>query len=312
MAAAAKPVLNPTELARRRSIRVGAYVLVGFFVVVIGAIVGARIHTARSGFTIDVAFSFLSNLTKNARVLLAGGREIGYVQDIFQKDRQTYVRVYLSNDLKNVMPDTKETQIAIFSNNLMGQKYINVQFKEMLPGDRAIQPGQVVRGISPPSFEQMMLSFSSWFEGKSAGEVAEQILAKASVLRADIDAIVAENRDDLNATLSGAKNYFATISEQFANLKTNISLIAQNSEEILTAQQQSLAELVQNTATMAKNLEYLEKALSSNRGTLGKFNKESKQLRDNIRLTIEYSRSFIKCIQERPWVIIYKESCRVR
>ena len=304
--------LSPAEAARKRSIRVGTYVLIGFLVLVIGSIVGARIHTARSGFTIDVAFSFLSNLTKNARVLLAGGREVGYVQDIFQKDRQTYVRVYLENSLKDVMPDTKETQIAIFSNNLMGQKYINVQFKDLMPGDKIIQPGQVVRGISPPSFEQMMLSFSSWFEGKSAGEVAEQIFAKASILRSNIDAVVAENREDLNVTMSGAKSYFSTISEQFDGLKNNISLIARNSEEILTAQQQSLAEMVTNTATMAKNLELLEKALSTNRGTLGKFNKESKQLRDNIRLTIEYSRSFIKCIQERPWVIIYKESCKER
>jgi hypothetical protein len=63
---------------------------------------------------------------------------------------------------------------------------------------------------------------------------------------------------------------------------------------------------------MAQNLELLEKALSNNRGSLGKFNNESKVLRDNIRQTIEYSRSFIKCIQERPWVIIYKESCRER
>lgn len=304
--------MTPAEAARRRSIRVGTYVLLVFLVVVIGAIVGARIHTARSGFTIDVAFSFLSNLTKNARVLLAGGRQVGYVQDIFQKDRQTYVRIYIENSLKGAMPDTPETQIAIFSNNLMGQKYVNLQFKEFKAGDKAIEPGQIVRGISPPSFEQMMLSFSSWFEGKSAGEVAEQIFAKASLLRSNIDAVVAENRDDLNATLSGAKSYFATISEQFDGLKTNISLIARNSEEILTAQQQSLAELVTNTSTMAKNLESLERALSTNRGTLGKFNKESKELRNNIRLTIEYSRSFIKCIQERPWVIIYKESCKDR
>lgn len=304
--------MTPAEAARRRSIRVGTYVLLVFLVIVVGAIIGARIHTARSGFTIDVAFSFLSNLTKNARVLLAGGRQVGYVQDIFQKDRQTYVRIYLENSLKGVMPDTSETQIAIFSNNLMGQKYVNLQFKEFKTGDKAIEPGQIVRGISPPSFEQMMLSFSSWFEGKSAGEVAEQIFAKASLLRSNIDAVVAENRDDLNATLSGAKSYFATISEQFDGLKTNISLIARNSEEILTAQQQSLAELVTNTSTMAKNLESLERALSTNRGTLGKFNKESKELRNNIRLTIEYSRSFIKCIQERPWVIIYKESCKER
>ncbi|MBL8034326.1 MAG: MCE family protein [Leptospiraceae bacterium] len=300
------------DATRRASIRAGAYVLAGFLVIVIGSIIAARIHTARSGFTIDVAFSFLSNLTRNARVLVAGGKQVGYVQDIFQRERQTYVRIYLDNELRDAMPDTKETQISIFSNNLMGQKYINIQFKERQGNEPVIQPGQVVRGISPPSFEQMMLSFSSWFEGKSAGEVAEQIFAKGALLRTNIDAVIAENRDDLAATMSGAKSYFSTISEQFDSLRTNVSLIARNSEEILTAQQQSLAELVTNTATMAKNLEALEKALKNNQGTLGRFNKDSKQMRDNIRMTIEYSRSFIKCIQERPWVIIYKESCKDR
>lgn len=300
------------DATRRASIRAGAYVLAGFLILAVGSIIAARIHTARSGFTIDVAFSFLSNLTRNARVLLSGGKQIGYVQDIFQKDRQTYVRLYLENSLKNVMPNNSETQISIFSNNLMGQKYINIQFNERQGNEPVIEPGQVVRGISPPSFEQMMLSFSSWFEGKSAGEVAEQIFAKGALLRSNIDAVIAENRDDLAATMSGAKSYFATISGQFDGLKTNISLIARNSEEILTAQQQSLAQLVQNTASMAQNLELLEKAMKNNRGSLGRFNKDSKALRDNIRMTIEYSRSFIKCIQERPWVIIYKESCKER
>lgn len=304
-----KPKLDAT---RRASIRAGAWVLAGFLIITLTAIVGARIHTARAGFTIDVAFSFLSNLTRNAKVLLAGGRQVGYVQDIFQRDRQTYVRIYLENSLRGVMPLSNETQISIFSNNLMGQKYINIQFNEKKANEAVIEPGQVVRGISPPSFEQMMLSFSSWFDGKSAGQVAEEIMAKGAMLRYNIDAIVAENREDLQATASGATNYFKAISGQFDALKENLSSIARNSEEILTAQQQSLTQLVANSASMAQNLELLEKALSNNRGSLGKFNNESKVLRDNIRQTIEYSRSFIKCIQERPWVIIYKESCRER
>ncbi|MFZ5629879.1 MAG: MlaD family protein [Spirochaetota bacterium] len=302
----------PLDATRRASVRAGSFVLLGFLVLILAAIIGARIHTARAGFTIDVAFSFLSNLTRNAKVLLSGGREVGYVQDIFQRDQQTYVRLYLENSLRGRMPNTSDTQIAIFSNNLMGQKYINIQFQELKPNQPVIEPGQVFRGISPPSFEQMMLSFSSWFEGRSAGEVAELIFAKAGLLRANIDAVMNENREDLAATLSGAKNYFTAVSEQFESLKSNISLIARNSEEILTAQQQSLTQMVSNSAAMAQNLEALEKALSNNRGSLGKFNKESKVLRENVRQTIEYSRSFIKCIQERPWVIIYKESCRER
>jgi len=307
-----KQPLSPAEALRRRSIRIGAYVLLASFFLVIAAIVGTRIHTARSGFTIDVAFSFLSNLTKNARVLLAGGKQVGYVQDIFQNEYQTYVRLYLDNSLKNKIPRTKETQISIFSNNLMGQKYINLQFEELKQGETVIREGETVRGISPPSFEQMMLSFSSWFEGKSAGEVAEEIFAKAALLRRDIDTVFNENREDLNATIAGAKNYFANISAQFDSFKNNLTLIAHNSEDILTAQQQSLSDLIENTSKVAKNLETLEKALGSNRGTLGKFSNESKALRENIRLTSEYSRSFLKCIQERPWVIIYKESCRTR
>lgn len=302
----------PLDTTRRASVRAGSFVLLGFLVIILAAIIGARIHTARAGFTIDVAFSFLSNLTRNAPVRLSGGRQVGYVQDIFQKDRQTYVRLYLENSLRGKMPNTADTQIAIFSNNLMGQKYINIQFQELKPDQAVIEPGQVFRGISPPSFEQMMLSFSSWFEGRSAGEVAELIYARAGLLRANVDAIVNENRDDLAATLSGAKNYFTEISGQFETLRSNIALIARNSEEILTAQQQSLTQIVSNSAAMAQNLEALEKALSHNRGSLGKFNKESKALRENVRQTIEYSRSFIKCIQERPWVIIYKESCRTR
>lgn len=295
---------------RRHAVRVGAWVFVGFLLLTVGAIVGSRIHTARSGFTIDVSFSFLSNLTRNAKVLLSGGKQIGYVKDIFQKERQTYVRLYLNNSLKGKIPRGGGTQIAIFSNNLFGQKYINIQLGERLAQTPVIQPGEIVRGISPPSFEQMMLSFSSWFEGRSVGEVSELIFSNAALLQRNLDGIINENREDLQAVIKNATGYFSTISTQFTTLKGNLSLIAHNSEEILTAQQQSMTELVQNSSMIAKNLETIEKALSENHGTLGKFSNQNKEIRENVRLMVEYSRSFITCIQERPWVIIYKESCR--
>ncbi len=72
-----KPNLDAT---RRASIRAGVWVLAGFLIITLTAIVGARIHTARAGFTIDIAFSFLSNLTRNAKVLLAGGE--AYAHDL--------------------------------------------------------------------------------------------------------------------------------------------------------------------------------------------------------------------------------------
>ena len=295
---------------RQAAIRVGSWVVGGFLVLLIALVIGARIHTAKSGFTIDITFSFLNNLSRRAPVLLSGGRVVGQVQEIFQLERQTYVRVYLDNMLIDQMPNRKETQFAIYTTNLMGQKYINISIPDKKPGDVFIKPGDIVRGISPPSIEQMLLSFSGWFEGKSVGQVSEEIFAKARFLQANLDAVAQENREDLNLVLSGAKNYFGTITEQFGNLKTHVSLIAQNSQDILTAQQQSLAELVSNTASMAKNLEQLEIALRSNRGSLGKLSNQSKELKENIRLTMEYSRSFLKCLQERPWVIIYKESCK--
>ncbi|MCX7633309.1 MAG: hypothetical protein N2Z22_08265, partial [Turneriella sp.] len=106
--------------------------------------------------------------------------------------------------------------------------------------------------------------------------------------------------------------YFTGLSTQLETLKSNLTLLARNSQEILAAEQESLAQLIANTSELAKNLESLEKALAANRGSLGKFHRESKSLRDNIRLTAEYGRSFVRCIRERPWVIIYKESCRQR
>lgn len=265
------------------------------------------IRTARNGFVLYLKFNFLNNLSVGAPVLLNGGSKIGSVLDIYQKNQQTYVKIYIENNLRNKIPKVKETYFSIFSVNMMGQKYINLSAPDVT-ASTYIQPEEEIDGISPPSIDQMMLSFSGWFEGREGREVVEDIIRKTQYLRSQLNAISEENKEDLAYVSSGAKNLIGRLVDQFNVLQKQFGEISGQVQTVTATSQEGMNSILDNIKAIGKNIENVSKSLDSDKGNLARFAKD-KKLGENTKAATAHAKVFMKCLSENPWVLIYKEPC---
>ncbi|MCB1147151.1 MAG: MCE family protein, partial [Leptospiraceae bacterium] len=137
--------------------------LTGFLAIFISALVitaaaaFAGWQIKKDGFRITARFNFLGNLMEGAPVLIAGCIQVGKVEEIYQENLHTRLTLYLDSSLEGKIPNNSNTRVSVFTNNLLGEKYISLVPGEVQPGDRFLQEGDEIRGIDPPSVDQMML-----------------------------------------------------------------------------------------------------------------------------------------------------------
>lgn len=295
------------DLARKQSIRAGFIVTFSGILAVLLIVQVSGIRTARNGFSLFLKFKFLNNLSVGAPVLLNGGSKIGSVLDIYQKNQQTFVKIYVTNSLRNKIPLVKETRFSIFSVNLMGQKYVNLTAPD-ITAEKYIQPDEVIEGISPPSIDQMMLSFSGWFDGKDGKDVLDDIIRKSMYLKSQLNAIAEENRDDLAYVSSGAGNLVSQVVNQFNVLQKQFGEISGQVQDVTISGQEGMNSIFDNLKAIGKNVENVNKAMDASKGNLSRFSKD-KKLSENTKAATQYAGVFVKCLKENPWVLIYKEPC---
>lgn len=293
-------------ISRKRTALIGFSSVVITAILIFGIAFFAGWRVSKDGFRIRVRFNFLGNLVEGAPVLVAGGLKVGFVEKIYQEELQTFLLLYLDSELEGRIPKNRDTRISIFTNNLMGQKYISLVIGEPQEGDSFLQEGDTIRGIDPPSIDQMMLSFSRFFGASDSGEVLNNILVDLKTLNNNISGIINENREDVKAIMEQSDSSFGGLRSQFNQLGSQLTKM----EKSVFSEDRSanFSAIVKNMGTLTKELDRLKKILDQGQGSLMKL-VQDKNLRDNTKMASAYARDFLRCINERPWVLIYRESC---
>ncbi len=277
--------------------------LVSFFAII--AVLG-KWQVSGEGFRVDLKFSFLNNLSEGAPVRIAGGIPVGYVDKIYQKDLNTFVRVYLNESLKKKIPKRPETQFAIYTTGLMGQKYINITIPPVEPDDTFFQEGDNWVGIDPPSIDQMMLAFSSWFDGKNGGQVLAEIMQATQQFISNLNAIVGENRKDIRLTIKQARGSFTNLSEQLNVLMVKLNELSSNFTEISNKNKQDIQVMLANMSLISRDLNLITQRINSGRGSVGKLLTDE-QLYNNANAAVRNARELMRTLRERPWLLMYRE-----
>jgi len=291
---------------RKTAVKVGFFVLVSVLIFVMMLLFFSRWQTQKSGFTVKVKFGFLNNLSVNAPVKVAGGLNIGYVSKIYQEDLQTYVDIFLNKELENRIPERPETIITIYSSSLMGQKYVNVVIPPVTEGDQFLSDQDEWIGVDPPSIDQMMLAFSSWFNGKSGGEVLAEIMQQTQLFISNLNAIASENRSDIRMTVKQAKDSFAVLAQQLDELMGKLTLLSTNFTDISTRNKQDIEIMLQNLSQISREMNIITQRINSGRGTVGKFISDD-DLYNNANETLAAARDLLRKLKEDPWRLLYKE-----
>lgn len=289
---------------RKAAIRVGLMVIFSILLFMGALIFISRWQLSSEGFTLDVRFSFLNNLAVGAPVRLAGGINVGHVKSIYQKNLHTYVHLYLDNSLKNKIPRNKETQFAIYTQGLMGQKYINLKIGEPQEGDEFYQHTEEAIGIDPPSIDQMLMAFSSWFDGKNGGQIIAQIVHETKLFIENLNSIVSENRSDIRLTISNTRRSITSLSKQLDILVGRLNILSANFADISSKNKNDIEIMLTNMSLISKDLNLISKRITSGRGTIGKFINDDQLYQDTYE-TVRNARELFDTLKKEPWRFLY-------
>lgn len=294
------------ENTGRNAIIVGIFVIISVTIFTVMLAILAKWQMGKEGFTIDVKFRFLNNLTEGAPVRISGGIPVGYVDSIYQKDLQTYVRLYLDNELKNKIPKRPETQFSIYTTGMMGQKYININIPVIEKGDEMIAPGDVIVGINPPSVDEMMMAFSNWFDGKNGGQVLAEIMKETQVFISNLNGIIGENRKDIRLTIKTARESFEELSGQLNSLMTRLNVVSENFSDISRQNKKDIQFLITNLSVISRDLSIITQRINTGRGSVGKFVNDD-AIYTNVNETVVHAKELFQLLKKKPYLIMYKE-----
>jgi len=294
------------EETKKTAVKVGLFVIISITVLILMIIYLSQWQIKKAGFYVNLKFNFLNNIALRAPVLIAGGITVGYVEDIYQKDLETFVRVYLDKELEGKIPKRPESMFTIFSSSLMGQKYINLTIGEAQEGDEFLKDGDTYVAIDPPSIDQMMLSFSSWFDGKNGGQVLAEIMHQSKLFISNLNAIASENRSDIRVSVKQARESFTTLAVQLDLLMSKLNILTGNVSDITTRNKVDIEIMLENLAQISRDMNIITQRINSGRGSVGKFVSDD-ELYKNANEAVLNARDLFKMIKDKPWMLIYKE-----
>ncbi|MDD5504358.1 MAG: MlaD family protein [Candidatus Omnitrophica bacterium] len=191
----------------------------GFVVLVcIGILTGLTIMAGnfkpfQQLYCINVVFSNVSGIEKDAAVRLAGV-EVGKVESVriaYGKEGDTSVLVKL--ELFQDARIREGARAAVTTLGLMGEKYI-----ELTPGDTGagfLKAGATIRGKDPIDIEAVI------DEARSVMEVAKVTMTNISDLAKNLNGAVSDNRGNIDEIMDNLKRTTENLEEFTDDIKRN-------------------------------------------------------------------------------------------
>ena len=290
---------------RKTKVAVGIMTIISLATFVSLLAILGRWQVAGEGLRINLRFRFLNNLANGAPVRISGGLPVGFVENIYQKNLKTYVQISLQKDLINKIPKRAETVFAIYTTGLMGGKYINITIPDAKPNEVFFQNGDEWVGIDPPSIDQMMMAFSSWFDGKNGGQVLAEIMKETETFLSNLNGIVNENRGDIRTTIKQARESFTSLSAQLDTLMQKLNILSKNFTDISNQNKQDIQIMLENMSKISRDLNLITQRVNSGRGSVGKLIQDE-ELYKNANEAAYHARELFRKLEENPSLFLNK------
>lgn len=284
--------------------RVGLLVTVSFtiFIVMVGVL--AKINIAQSGYLLRVYFGFLNDLRKGAPVKIAGGITIGQVQDIKQSGEKTQVDIWIDKKFKLI----KKTKFAIFTTGIIGEKYINVFVPPSYDVEEFFENGDMVYGIDPPSFDQMMLTFQGFLD-KEGSQILAEIFQNSNRFVNNLNKITAENRGDIRTSVIMLKGMIGTLTTKSQQLMDQLNQLTRNMAELSEKNKQDVSIALRQISETTSSLNKIIYRIESGRGTLGKLISDE-EVYNNLRDASVYAKDLFYKLNQDPSKLFFPRQKR--
>ncbi len=249
---------------------VGAFVVIAFVLLSLLLIFVSGITLFKSGYTVNVIYSYVSILDRGAPVRMAGVRvgEVSQVDLIFDKNAgQTLVKVKVFIQ-KGV--DVREN----YKFNVRGTHILSEPHIEITPqaGDfPSVKDGQLIRGVDPVAVEDLI---------NRANEIAGGLSQMVNGMK--------EAFDDKEA-----KGSLKDLIKNLASLSHSLEVAVQGQEGDM---KQAIINIKSSTDSMDRILTKIDKG----EGTVGKLLTQDEIYND--------LRAFVADVKAHPWKLLKKDS----
>jgi phospholipid/cholesterol/gamma-HCH transport system substrate-binding protein len=281
--------------------KVGLMIIIGFtiFITVVGML--AKINVSRSGYNLRVYFSFLNDLRKGAPVKIAGGIKIGYVDSISQSGEKTEVTLWIEKKFALV----KNTKFAIFTSGLIGEKYINVFVPPASDVEEFLKDGDKIYGMDPASFDQMMMTFQSFMQDESGGQVLAEIFQNSKKFVVNLNKIAEDNRYDIRKSIITAKEMIANLNFQSKVTMAYINTLSKNLSDISEKNKDDISITLRNLSEISSNLNKIVFRIEKGRGTLGRLLNDE-DIYNNLKDASRSAKDLFRELKQDPSKLLFR------
>ncbi|HQO39283.1 MAG TPA: MlaD family protein [Spirochaetota bacterium] len=282
--------------------KVGIVIVVSFtlFIAIIALL--AQISVSRSGYKLGIYFGFLNDLKVGAPVNIAGGIKIGQVTDIRQSGEKTEVTVWIDNRYRLI----RNTKFAIFTQGMIGSKYINVFVPPSTVVDDFLKDGDRIYGIDPASFDQMMLVFQGFMQDKNGGEILADIFLNSKEFVENLNSISRENRYDIRNSVLSAKASIVLFSQQIKIFMDQLNRFTANMSDLSEKNKEDISITIRNLSEISSSLNKMVQRLEQGRGTLGKLLTDE-EVYYNIKDASQSAKSLFNKLEQDPSKLFFKQ-----
>jgi len=282
--------------------KVGIVIVVSFtfFIAIIALL--AQISVSRSGYKLGIYFGFLNDLKVGAPVNIAGGIKIGQVTNIRQSGEKTEVTVWIDNRYRLI----RNTKFAIFTQGIIGSKYINVFVPPSTVVDDFLKDGDRIYGIDPASFDQMMLVFQGFMQDKDGGEILADIFLNSREFVENLNLITRENRYDIRNSVLSAKASIVLFSQQMRIFMDQLNRFTANMSDLSERNKEDISITIRNLSEISSSLNKMVQRLEQGRGTMGKLLTDE-EVYYNIKDASQSAKSLFNKLEQDPSKLFFKQ-----
>lgn len=252
---------------------------------------------APEGRRLVAMFDSVAGLDDRSAVRVAGVR-VGRVDGVGLEGRRARVGILLEQPVGEL---TEGTRARVANMGMLGDKYV-----ELIPGPPGAPPlpdGAVIEGATPPSFDDAMRQLSSIggsiqrvtesFESEGGGESLGRLIGNLEATTAEIRALVAANRAQVDATIRNFESVSATLARELPLLTAKAGALVDEIQAVVAENRAQLAGSLDNVEALtadlrvsAQDLNVISGKLARGEGTLGKLLNDD-QAHDELVATLD-------------------------
>lgn len=285
--------------------RVGLLTTVSFTIFIVLVAVLAGVSVNKSGYELKIYYGFLNDLRVGAPVKIAGGIRIGQVTSISQSGEKSMVTVWIDNQYKLI----KTSQFAIFTSGMIGEKYVNVFVPPATNVEEFLQNGDKVYGIDPASLDQMMLTFQSFMQDQSGGEILADIVQNTKKFVENLNNIAAENRQDIRTSILNIRQIAVKLQRDIKVITYQLERTTRNVADLTEQNKAEINITLKNLSEISSNLNKIIFRLEQGRGTLGKLLVEE-DIYNNLKDASVYAKDLFKVLKQNPSKLFFQQKNR--